>query len=257
VCASPEAYAEPHRLELVPEGLFASKPGCPRELEVQVFMSTQGQMAALASSGGAVSVLAATWNVGNALPPPAPQLSSLWLRGAADGGEHHLVAVAAQECSYLKDLRAAGKGGAPSSQRYASQDLGQALDTANGGASLGQRRSSGGVGEDPAARPPSRSLRSSQAAASATEAPDVAADEDDEEEPPAKGAPAEGAEEVGLGGYGAAGCRFAAFFGPCIAKQGALARHRDSRARNASSTHAGPRAHEPCQVSEGQAHPNY
>ncbi|GBF95749.1 inositol 5-phosphatase [Raphidocelis subcapitata] len=191
VSASPESYAEPHRLELVPEGLFASKPGTARELEVQVFMSSQGQMASLASSGGAVSVLAATWNVGNALPPPAAQLASLWLRGAGGSGEHHLVAVAAQECSYLRDARAIK--GASSTQRRASEDLDAPLDTAaapsptNGSSGgQGQRQSSSGAGDGQAARPPSRSLRASQAAAAAgaTEAADVGADEDDEEDAP-------------------------------------------------------------------------
>ena len=56
-------------------------------------------------------MLAATWNVGNAMPPPPEVLAKVWLRGTARGAEHHLVAVAAQECSYLKQARAAVKSG--------------------------------------------------------------------------------------------------------------------------------------------------
>jgi hypothetical protein len=33
---------------------------------------------------GPLSVLAATWNVGNALPPSVEQLREQWLRGAAE-----------------------------------------------------------------------------------------------------------------------------------------------------------------------------
>jgi hypothetical protein len=33
---------------------------------------------------GPLSVLAATWNVGNALPPAVEQLREQWLRGAAE-----------------------------------------------------------------------------------------------------------------------------------------------------------------------------
>lgn len=45
---------------------------------------------------GALDVLCCTWNVGNAQPPSAAQLSAEWLR--ARGA--HIVAVGAQECSF-------------------------------------------------------------------------------------------------------------------------------------------------------------
>jgi hypothetical protein len=111
VSAHPDDFTEPHTLPLSTEGfgslLGGGGGGGKRSLEVQVFMSTRGQLAAMAAAGGAaVSVLAATWNVGNALPPPPGELAASWLRGTAGEGRHHLVAVAAQECSYLRQARA-------------------------------------------------------------------------------------------------------------------------------------------------------
>jgi len=196
VAAHPDQYAEPHKLRLVHDGLGAilshsdHHNSSSRELEVQVFLSSKGQLAAMAQKGGSVSVLAATWNVGNALPPPPQQLASMWLRGTADRREHHLVAVSAQECSYLKDARARAKtlqteGSAAlqptSSQPLASVRSGEVLDGAGNGVHAA-------TGSDQNKRkqldsqPASRSIKSSQAAAAAgaREAADTTMDEDDE-----------------------------------------------------------------------------
>lgn len=86
VSSQPERYSEPYKLPLHPASTG-------RALEFQVFMSTQGKLAELTGPSGSISVLAATWNVGNALPPPPEQLKQLWLRGSGGRGEHHLVAV--------------------------------------------------------------------------------------------------------------------------------------------------------------------
>ena len=103
VAAAPEKYSEPAQIELRQEGTWHSSSADSaasfgRQLEVQIFMCSKGQLAT-AAKGGAVSVLAATWNVGNAMPPPPEVLAKVWLRGTARGAEHHLVEVAAQECS--------------------------------------------------------------------------------------------------------------------------------------------------------------
>jgi hypothetical protein len=176
VSSHPEDFTEPHLLELSPEGLGSllgggDDDGPRRSLEVQVFMSSRGQLAAMAAAGGAaLSVLAATWNVGNAMPPPPEALRASWLRGTADEARHHLVAVAAQECSYLKQARASRASTTPPAATPAaalSPEPGAAADT-NGGAGL----------------PPAHSLGTAQAAAAAgaLQAADAAADEDDEEE---------------------------------------------------------------------------
>jgi hypothetical protein len=189
VSARPELYTEPHRLELTPEGLGAmiGRPDQKRQLEVQVFMSSRGQLAATARQGGSISVLAATWNVGNAYPPPPEQLAALWLRGA-DAGAHHLVAVSAQECSYLKDARAARAktlaeelpsfgssraGGADVREAAAAAADDQRAAVGNG--SLGRRAAA-----DSPARAKSPHSSAASAAAGARYAADMDMDEDDE-----------------------------------------------------------------------------
>eukprot|EP00775_Hariotina_reticulata_P010857 gene10857-11011_t len=70
--------------------------GSQATLELQLFLSMERLQ-------GSLSVLCATWNVGNAQPPPPDQLQD-WLRGTAEN-RHHLVVVGAQECNYIRDAR--------------------------------------------------------------------------------------------------------------------------------------------------------
>ncbi|WIA30252.1 hypothetical protein OEZ86_000342 [Tetradesmus obliquus] len=93
VVACPGTWGERQQLQLHGHRLA----GKGATLEVQLFLSTE-------HISGPLSVLAATWNVGNALPPPVEQLREQWLRGAAES-QHHLVVVGAQECNYTKDAR--------------------------------------------------------------------------------------------------------------------------------------------------------
>lgn len=141
--------------------------------------------------------------VGNALPPPPEALARLWLRGTSAGAEHHLVAVAAQECSYLRGtrraasaarsgsgLKGAGSGGRGASDADALRDGDQeGLDTApssalaSGHGSCGG--SSGGARGAAGQQAASLSLNSANAALAAAavaahEVADTAADEDDE-----------------------------------------------------------------------------
>lgn len=92
VMASPDKWGTKRQVQL-----SGHKAGAAATvLEVQLFL-------AMASVPHPLRVLCATWNVGNALPPPPEQLQGLF-KGAAEG-EHHLIAVAAQECNYFKEMR--------------------------------------------------------------------------------------------------------------------------------------------------------
>ena len=185
--ADPERYGgEPHRLELRADGLARPlAPGAPpRRLEVQVFMSSRGELAAMAARGGAVSCLAATWNVGNALPPPPAELAAQWLRGTAAGAEHHLVAVAAQECGYTRDAKAARAAERQQSARGAGTDAAAAAATVVSGEGADGNGGSAGGRDAPPTILASRSARTVQAAAAeaAREVSDTEADEDDEDD---------------------------------------------------------------------------
>eukprot|EP00879_Flechtneria_rotunda_P018468 GHRR01019372.1.p1 GENE.GHRR01019372.1~~GHRR01019372.1.p1 ORF type:complete len:956 (+),score=336.65 GHRR01019372.1:1037-3904(+) len=94
VMSDPNQWGEQQWLHLTGPG---QQEPCAK-LKVQLFLSTE-------RVSGPLSVLCATWNVGNAMPPPSCELAD-WLRGA-EGGQHHLIAVAAQECNYTKDARRA------------------------------------------------------------------------------------------------------------------------------------------------------
>eukprot|EP00878_Enallax_costatus_P034421 GHUV01038163.1.p1 GENE.GHUV01038163.1~~GHUV01038163.1.p1 ORF type:complete len:304 (+),score=106.98 GHUV01038163.1:550-1461(+) len=73
VMSDPAAWTQ--KQQLVLEGHRLQDMGAV--LEVQLFLSTE-------SIQGPLHVLAATWNVGNAVPPPPHVLLNSWLKGAAE-----------------------------------------------------------------------------------------------------------------------------------------------------------------------------